>query len=70
MVPGEASWATFMGQVGHGLRLVMAQLAPSKKNTNRKKKHFFFKWLPFLTKLFRGDQNILLLWQASWLVPM
>ena len=38
MALGEASWATFMGQVGHGLRLAMAQLAPSKKNTNRKKK--------------------------------
>ena len=49
MAPGEASWATFTGQVGHGLRLAMAQLAPSKKNTNRKKKHFF---LPEATKTF------------------
>ena len=41
MAPGEASWATFMGQVGHGLRLAMAQLAPSKKKKIEKKTLFF-----------------------------
>ena len=41
MAPGEASWATFMGQVGHSLRLAMAQLAPSKKIQIERKKHSF-----------------------------
>ena len=42
MAPSEASWATFMGQVGHGLRLAMAQLAPSKKKYKKKEKTLFF----------------------------
>ena len=31
MAPDEASWATFMGQVEHGLRLALAQAAPKFK---------------------------------------
>ena len=65
MAPDEASWATFMGQVEHGLRLAMAQL-PQVKKYKYIYIYIFFKWLPFLRKLFTGDQNILLLWQASW----
>ena len=56
MAPDETSWAIFMGQVEHGpacpyleLRLTMAQLAPSEKNTQRiiNKTVHFFKSLPF-----------------------
>ena len=39
MAPGEASWAIFMGQVGHGFRLAMAQLATSKKKIQKEKKN-------------------------------
>ena len=66
MAPDESSWATFMGQVEHSLDLPWPNLLQVKKIQIERKKHFFLKWLLFLIKLFTGDQNILLLWQASW----
>ena len=45
-----ASWASFMGQVEHGLRLAMAQLAPSKQIQKKIKNHLAAKWLPFKKK--------------------
>ena len=45
-----ASWANLMGQVEHGLRLAMAQLAPSKQIRKKNNKKLFFKWLPFQKK--------------------
>ena len=58
MMPDGESWATFMGQVEHvWLRLAMAQFAPSKKNTNRKKKHFILKWLRFSSQIIDRRQK-------------
>ena len=41
MAPDEASWATFMGQVEHGLELSWYNLPQVKKYKYKVKKHFF-----------------------------